>query len=180
MQSITILTALAAWWTDAGVPTIGLSLLLVFTLFAGARIVERNDDATVDADAQAQALAFLERHRGAGEPIAVASPHDFFELSHRVARDGGPRLIYLADPALARRSLETDAVELGVTGMKDIAPLRVEPYRRYVASHSRFVVYGRYRAWDWLTSELQASGAHTRVMARNPENGAPLVEVRGP
>ena len=175
---IAILIALAAWWTDAGVPTLGLSLLFAFTLFAGVRIVDRNADATVDADGQAQALAFLDRHRGAGEPIAVASPHDFFELSHRVARDGGPRLIYLADPALARRYLETDAVELGVTGMKDIAPLRVEPYRRFVATHSRFVVYGRYRAWDWLTSELHASGAHTRVLARNPQNGAPLVEVR--
>jgi hypothetical protein len=177
---IAILIALAAWWTDAGVPTLGLSLLVVFTVFAGARIGERNGDATVDADEQAQALAFLDRHRGAGEPIAVASPHDFFELSHRVARDGGPRLIYLADPALARKYLETDAVELGVTGMKDIAPLRVEPYRRFVASHSRVVVYGRYRAWDWLTSELKASGAHTRVLARNTENGAPLVEVRRP
>jgi 4-amino-4-deoxy-L-arabinose transferase-like glycosyltransferase len=180
LVGIAILIALAAWWTDAGVPTLGLSLLLVFALFAGARIVERNADATEDADGQAQALAFLDRHRGTGEPIVVASPHDFFELSHRVARDGGPRLIYLADPALARMYLETDAVELGVTGMKDIARLRVAPYRRFVASHSRFVVYGRYRAWDWLTSELQASAAHTRVIARNPQNSAPLVEVRAP
>ena len=123
LVGITILIALAAWWIDAGVPKLGLSLLLMFALFAGARIVERNCDATEDADGQAQALDFLDRHRGAGEPIVVASPHDFFELSQRVARDGGPRLIYLADPALARRYLETDAVELGVTGMKDIAPL---------------------------------------------------------
>lgn len=177
---ITILIAIAAWWIDAGVPVVGLSLLLIFALFAGARIVNRSADATVDADGQAAALAFLERHRGAGEPIVVASPHDFFELSHRVARDGGPRLTYLANPALARRYLETDAVELGVIGMKDIAPLRVEPYRRFVASHSRFVVYGRYRAWDWLTSALHARGAHTRVIARNSENGAPLVEVSAP
>jgi hypothetical protein len=53
-------------------------------------------------------------------------------------------------------------------------------HRRFVASHSRFVVDGRYRAWDWLTSELQATGAHTRVMARNPDNGAPLIDVRRP
>jgi hypothetical protein len=174
---IAILIALAAWWTDAGVPAIGLSLLIVFVLFAGARVVERNDDVTVDADAQAQALAFLERHSGDGEPIVVASPHDFFELSHRVARDGGPRLIYLADTTLARRYLETDAVELGVIGMKEIAPLRVESYRRFVASHPRFVVYGRDRAWDWLTSALHASGAREWVMARNSQNGAPLVGV---
>ena len=179
LVGIAILIALAAWWTDAGVPALGLALLLVFALFAGARIVERSGDATADADAQAQALALLESHRAGAEPIVVASPHDFFELSHRVARDGGPRLhLHRADPALARRYLETDAVELGVTGMKGIAPLRVESFRRFVASHSRFVVYGRYRAWDWLTSQLRASGAHTRVIARNPENEAPLIEVR--
>jgi hypothetical protein len=95
-----------------------------------------------------------------------------------VAQAGGPRLIYLSDPALSRRYLETDAVELGVIGMSEIAPLQVEPYRRFVASHPRFAVYGRNRAWDWLTSELHASGADTDVIARNPHNGAPLVEVR--
>jgi hypothetical protein len=177
---IAILLAFAAWWTDGEVPRLGVLLLVVFMVFAGARVVERYDDATVDADQQTRALAFLERHGRAGEPIAVASPHDFFELSHRVAREGGPRLIYLSDPALARKYLETDAVDLGVIGMKDIAPLSVEPYRRFLASHSRFVVYGRYRAWDWLTSELQASGADTRVIARNSENDAPLVEVKRP
>jgi len=93
------------------------------------------------------------------------------------ARRGGARLIYLADPALARRHLETDAVELGVLGMKAIAPLRVEGYRRFMASHSLFVVYGRHRAWDWLSDELQAEGASTRVIARNSQNGAPLIEV---
>jgi hypothetical protein len=174
---ITILVALAASWTDRGVPLLGISLLLVFAVFAGARFVERHGDATEDADAQKQAVAFLETHGRTDEPIAVASPHDFFELSHREAQQGGPRLLYLADPALAQQYLQTDAVELGVLGMKDIAPLRVERYRRFIASHSRFVVYGRYRAWDWLTYELQANGARTRVIARNSQNGTPLIEV---
>ena len=61
--------------------------------------------------------------------------------------------------------------------MQDIAPLRVERYRRFMASHSRLLVYGRYRAWDWLTYELQADGARTRVIARNSQNGTPLIEV---
>jgi hypothetical protein len=107
----------------------------------------------------------------------VASPHDFFELSHRLAQEGGPGLVYLSDPALSRKYLETDAVELGVIGMKDIAPLRVEPYRRFVASHSRFGVYGRHRAWDWLTYELHERGADTDVVARDSQNNTPLVEV---
>jgi 4-amino-4-deoxy-L-arabinose transferase-like glycosyltransferase len=176
---IAILLALAAWWTDRGAPVLGVSLLLVLLVFAGVRLMDRYDDATFDAEEQDQALALLDEHRDVGEPIVVASPHDFFELSHRVAEAGGPRLIYLADPALSRRYLETDAVELGVVGMKDIAPLRVEPYRRFVASHPRFGVYGRDRAWDWLTSELHARGIDTEVIARNSANGTPLVQVTG-
>ena len=177
---ITILLALTAWWTDRGVPILGVTLLVVLTAFAGARIVEGLYDARDDADEQDQALAFLQTHRRAGEPIVVAGPHDFFELSHRVAQEGGPHLIYLADPAEALKHLDTDAVELGVTGMKDIAPLRVEPYRRFIASQPDFVVYGQDRAYDWLTSALQARRVGTRVIARNPANGEPLVAVGEP
>jgi 4-amino-4-deoxy-L-arabinose transferase-like glycosyltransferase len=175
-----ILVALAAWWADAGVPVLGVCLVAVLVLFAVGRFADRREDATADADAQRQALAFLDRNAQAREPIVIASPHDFFELSHRVARDGGPRLVYLADPALAQRLLETDAVELGVVGMRRVAPLHVEPYRRFVASHPRFVVYGADRAWDWLTPEMRARGVRRRVIARNPQNGVPLVEVSRP
>lgn len=180
LVGIAILLAFGAWWTDRGVPILGVSLLLVLAVFAGARLVDRYDVATLDADEQDQALAFLQERRQAGEPIVVASPHDFFEMSHRVSQEGGPRLVYLSDLALSRKYLETDAVELGVIGMSDIAPLRVEPFRPFVASHARFRVYGRHRAWDWLTSELRARGAETRVIARNPQNHTPLVEVSRP
>jgi 4-amino-4-deoxy-L-arabinose transferase-like glycosyltransferase len=173
-----ILLALAAWWADAGVPILGVCLLALLVVFAVGRFADRRQDAVADAEAQEQALAFLDGHRAAAAPIVVASPHDFFELSHRADRSGGPRLVYLADPGLAQRFLETDAVELGVVGMQRVAPLDVRRYRRFVAAHPRFVVYGRDRAWDWLTSALRARRMQTRVISRNPENGAPLVEVR--
>ncbi|MBA3262631.1 MAG: glycosyltransferase family 39 protein [Thermoleophilaceae bacterium] len=175
---ITILIALAAWWTDREAPIVALSLLLVLTMFAGVRLAMRYDDAKADAEQQTQALHFLEGHSEGGVPIAVASPHDFFELSHLAVRDGGPRLVYLADAALAVRYLETDAVDLGVVGLQDIAPLHVEPYRSFVASHPRFLVYAGHGAWDWLTSALDSSGANTRVFARNRRNGDVLFEVK--
>jgi hypothetical protein len=178
LLAVTILIAFAASWLDGGVPIAGLLLLLLFTVFAGARLAERYGEAAADAREQTEALRFLQRHRGDGPPIAIASPHDFFELSHRAAKDGGPPLIYLVDPALALKYLGTDAVEFGVVGMHDIAPLHVEQYRSFIASHSHFLVYGRHRAWDWLTSALQARGARARVYARNPENGAELLSVR--
>jgi hypothetical protein len=89
-----------------------------------------------------------------------------------------PRVVYLADAGEARRRLETDAVELGVTGMARVAPLRVEAYRSFLASHPRFAVYGREGAWDWLSSALRDARADTTVVARNPEDGTPLLDVR--
>jgi hypothetical protein len=175
--AVAVLLALSAWWADAGTPILGVALLLVLSAFAVLRIADGWHDASDDLDEQEQALAFVDAHRQAGDPIVVASPHDFFELSHRAAREGGPRLVYLADPALAQRYVETDAVDLGVVGMKEIAPLRVERYRRFTNGHSRFVVYGPGRPWDWLTAALHDRGAAMRVIARNPQNGASLVEV---
>ena len=107
----------------------------------------------------------------------IANPHDFFELSHRAVNEpGGPRLIYLADPAMALKYLGTDAVEFGVVGMQSIAPLRVQPYRSFLASRRSFLVYGRYQAWDWLSPALEARGARVRVYARDGD-GAELVRV---
>jgi len=175
---VTVLVALTAWWADREAPIVGVSLMVVLTVLAGLRFSTRYDQATRDEKEQIQALQFLEQHSRAGLPIVISSPHDFFELSHRAAEEGGPRLLYLADPALAVKYLQTDAVDLGVLGLEDIAPLRVEPYRSFVASHSRFLLYGEHGAWDWVTSALRAQGADVRVAARNPLDGDVLVEVR--
>jgi hypothetical protein len=178
LLALAILIALTAWWADRDAPFAAISLLIVLLVFAGARTAERFDEAAADADEQKQALSFLERHAEPGAPIAIASPHDFFELSHAAAAGQGRQgFVYLADPARAVEHLETDAVELGMIGLESIAPLRVEAYRSYLASHPRFRVYARDGAWDWLSSELRASGAATRVLARNRRNGTALVEV---
>lgn len=178
LLGLAILIALTAWWADRDAPFAAISLLVALLVFAGARTAERFDEAAADADHQAQALSFLERHATPGDPIVIASPHDFFELSHRAARESERAFLYLADTRLAVKHLDTDAVELGMVGLEDIAPLNVEPYRPYLASHPRFRVYARDGAWDWLSTELRSNGAATRVLARDPRNGAVLAEVR--
>jgi hypothetical protein len=110
----------------------------------------------------------------------VASPHDFFELSHRVAGAGRPRLLYLVDSRRALRRLGTDAVELGVVGMSAIAPLHTAAYGAFTRSHARFLVYGRGRAWDWLSSSLDARGARSRAIDRSSEDGTALYDVTLP
>ena len=175
--AMSALLALAAWWADGGVPLLGIGLLVVLTVFAGVRISSRYDDATSDAHDQTAALRLVQREGGSGLPIAVASPHDFFELSHRVSRQGGPGLVYLADPKLAQRYLGTDAVDLGVVGMRDIAPLHVVPYARFLSSHRRFEVYGKDRAWDWLSTALLERHARFTVVAGDGGSDRALREV---
>ena len=90
----------------------------------------------------------------------------------------GPSISYLASPGLSLDYLGTDAVDLGVEGMKRIAPLHVEPYRHFVAATPRFLLYGSQGAWTWVTEALRSDGARLRVVARNPADGEALFEVR--
>jgi uncharacterized membrane protein len=166
---VAALVALAAWWADGEAPIVGLSLVLLLVVLVAGRFTVRYDKATRDADRQTETLHFLQRHGRAGVPLLVGSPHEFFEMSHRASKDRGrPALVYLADRAEARRYLDTDDVDLALIGLEDIAPLDVEAYRPFIASHSRFLVYGDHGGWNWLTSALRDRRADLRVAARNP------------
>jgi hypothetical protein len=174
---VAALVALAASWVDREVPLAGISLLVLFALVAGVRYVDRHSAATREADVQAQAIELLERYDDGSLPLAVANPHEFFVLSHRVAQDGGPRLVYLASARLSLAYLGTDAIDLGVVGMKRIAPLHVEPFRSFVAETPRFLLYGSRGTWTWVSDALRSDGAHLRVVARNAIDGEALFEV---
>jgi Dolichyl-phosphate-mannose-protein mannosyltransferase len=180
LVALAILLAFAARWLDRGVPASGLTLVAALAVFAGARMVDRHETATSDAAEQTAALQVLRRHEAAGLATVVASPHDFFELSHRLAGAGHPRLVYLVDSRRALRRLGTDAVELGVVGMSAIAPLHTADYGAFTRSHARFLVYGRDRAWDWLSSALEARGARGRAIDHSSEDGTALYEVTLP
>ena len=177
---VAIVVALAARQIDGGTPILALALIVGLGLFGAHRFAVNDTAARQKARDQMAAFRFLEAHRGDGAPIVISSPHDFFELSHVAAEHGGPHFLYLTDPAAALRYVHTDAVDLGVLGMRRVAPLHVAPYRRFVASHSRFRVYGEHRNWDWLTSALRADGATLRVIARNGPDGRVLLDVRWP
>ena len=45
----------------------------------------------------------------------------------------------------------TDTVERGVLELKRLAPLDVEDFHRFCASHSQFLIYGFPDVWDWLS-----------------------------
>lgn len=175
---VAIAVGLAARQLDARTPILALGLILALGAYAVHRFSVEEAAATQKARDRAAALQFLRAHASGAAPTVVASPHDFFELSHLAARAGGPDLVYLAEPRAALRLLGTDAVDLGVVGMAGIAPLDVERYRPFLAVHPRFRVYGVGRNWDWLTTALRADGARTRVVARQGDDGRVLLEVR--
>ncbi|MGI8731437.1 MAG: glycosyltransferase family 39 protein [Solirubrobacteraceae bacterium] len=173
--------AFVARWADAprrGLPTAAVVLLVVLGATAVVRYASDFRREGREAAAETRTLRFLQANAPAGAPIVVAGAHEFFELSHRAAQDGGrPRLLYLADTQQALRWLGTDAVELGVSGMARVAPLEVQPLRQYLRTHRRLYVFGDDGDWDWLNDALDAAGAGRRVAARGA-NGDVLYDVR--
>ena len=62
---VTILIAFAAWWWDGGVPIAGVSLLLIFTGFAAARVAERYREVTAEA-------RMRNRHHASSDSVATS------------------------------------------------------------------------------------------------------------
>ncbi len=114
-----------------------------------------------------------------GLPLVLVSPHEFFVQSHVAARKGRGHFIYLADVPLALKYTETDTVERGLLALKDYAPLDVEDYRSFAASHPRFLLYGFPSIYSWLMEELIDSGRPVSVKTRNGDNVLYLVEAPG-
>ena len=109
---------------------------------------------------------------------AVSSHHEFFVLSHRSAEDGGPRLVYLASPGLSLDYLGTDAVDLGVEGMKRIAPLHVESYRDFVGGHAPVPPLREPRRLD--VGHRGVAVRRSAPAGRCPEPGRRRGALRGP
>jgi hypothetical protein len=103
-------------------------------------------------------------------PIVVADPQTFVVLSHYARADIRPRLVYLADPALALRQLGHNSVERGMLDL--IGPwfrMRVEPFGSFLAEQRRFLVYGdfvRLSFLNWLLPELRERGMRVELLNR--------------
>ena len=114
-----------------------------------------------------------------GLPLVLVSPHEFFVQSHVAAQKGRGHFVYLADVALALKYTETDTVERGLMALKNYAPLDVEDYRSFAATHPRFLLYGFPSSYGWLMQELIDSGRPVSVKTRNGDNVLYLVERPG-
>jgi hypothetical protein len=90
-----------------------------------------------------------------GLPVVVSDRHLFWELSHRATQyQEKANFVYLADPTLARRYTDTDTAERGLLIFKQCAPLNVQDFHHFCASHKKFLVYGYSQPVSWVIQEL--------------------------
>ncbi|MFL6446214.1 MAG: glycosyltransferase family 39 protein [Bryobacteraceae bacterium] len=109
-------------------------------------------------------------------PVVIASPHQFFVQSRVAAHQGRGHFTYLADVPLALKYTETDTVERGLLALKNYAPLDVQDYRSFIASHPKFLVYGFPDPFGWVLQDSMQSSRQISVKDRNGDSLLYLVD----
>jgi 4-amino-4-deoxy-L-arabinose transferase-like glycosyltransferase len=119
---------------------------------------------------------FLQTAAPGDQPVVIAGPHSFFELTYYAPPALASRLAYLVDPAAALHYVGTDTVDLGMREFGRRTGLRVEPYRTYLSTHPRFLLYVDRSPWNWLLPALSAAGARFEVVALDGPGSLYLVQ----
>lgn len=105
-------------------------------------------------------------------PVVTSDSHVFMTLNHYGSPDIVRRLLFLSDPDASLRHLGHNSVEKGMLDL--VGPwfgLRVEEYRRFIATGQRFLIYGNADNFmNWLLSELSSSGARLELRGRDDGN----------
>ncbi len=126
---------------------------------------------------EAQGVTFQFLASNAGDlPLVIASPHQFFVQSHAAAAEHRGHFVYLADVPLALQYTGTDTVERGLLALKNYAPLDVEDYRSFAATHDKFLLYGFPDPFGWVLQDLSQAGRTISVRGRNGDSLLYLVE----
>ena len=107
----------------------------------------------------------------------IASPHQFFVESHVAEGEHHGHFMYLADVPLALDYTGTDTVERGLLTLKNYAPLDVEDYRSFAATHQKFLVYGFPDPFGWVLQDLLKAGRSISVRGRNGDSLLYFVEA---
>jgi hypothetical protein len=156
---------------DSGL-ALGVLLMLCFVVIG----VRNWRSVGWNADEQAETFKFLTAS-DRQLPLAIDSPHQFFEQSHQAALHGQGHFIYLASTPLALKYTDTDDVERGLIALSNYAPLDVRNYSSFTAGHSQFLVYETPSAFGWLLKDLIRNGRPVSVRARN---GTAVLYLVGP
>nr|MDQ3622139.1 glycosyltransferase family 39 protein [Verrucomicrobiota bacterium] len=113
-------------------------------------------------------VALLQSEGESNLPIVASEPHTFITVAHYAPPEIASRLVYLANIPASLRWLGHDSVERGMVDLlKPWFRLNVVDYESYVASQSRFLVYGNLGFLSWITQELKKDGRRIELRGRN-------------
>ncbi len=106
--------------------------------------------------------------------IVIADPHTLVVFSHYAPPEITSRMIYLADPAIALKSLGSNSVERGMVDLvKPWFGMNVTEYKSFIAAHPRFLLYGNFGGLsflNWILPDLQANDMRVEFRGRNGDN----------
>lgn len=100
-------------------------------------------------------------------PIVAADPYTFIDLNY-YAPELSSRVVYLADPEIALRRLNTNSVERGMIDLlKPWFRLNVTDYRSYISTGSRFLLCGDPQFYSWIVPQLEEDGMRLELKGFN-------------
>jgi hypothetical protein len=158
---LAILLALTTFYVSAGRSSVAM-LIAVLLLVELVRIQSAELRKAEDGWQALSNTVTLLRSVGSEDlPIVASELHTFLELSHHAPPDIASRLVYLADPAQARRLLGFASVDQGAIDL--VGPwfhTNVEPFKTFILSNRRFFVYGGKQGnmLNWIHRELEERG----------------------
>jgi len=109
---------------------------------------------------------------GPGPTVATGSLQ-FLQLWYYTPAELRGRLVYVSDPAAARRYLGSDTIDRGYLALRRWSAVSVVDYAPFVEAHRRFRAYAF--GSGWLLARLQDAGA--RIEETGSERGARVYDI---
>jgi hypothetical protein len=144
---------------------IGVALVMALCGACAMLSIRGLQNASSVSQKESRAYEFLRSNSEGLWPIVISDAHTFMRLAHYARHDIASRLVYLADPESALRHLGQTTVDRGLLDLKSVFRLNVQPYRSYIDSQERFLVYGPIRDLSWLLFELTAMDMRIELKA---------------
>jgi hypothetical protein len=91
------------------------------------------------------------------DPVVVTGGLVFLQFWYYAPSAMRQQLTYVADPDAALRLTGSNTIDRGLMAIARWAPVRVEPYDAFVASHPSFLVYAH--GSGWILERLAEAGA---------------------
>ncbi len=117
-------------------------------------------------------------------PVVVQDGRDVLPMLHYDASDLARRILFLTNPSLAMKYTGSLGLDMVMIDLKQCAPLPVEDYYRFIATHRRFLLFwGKSQIGElggWEMTKLREDGADLRVVEQNQTRVLYEVNMREP